>query len=110
MELSSEFGVVRVPNISPHRQDGIGAWTMLDVMWALREYDVFADIPKIATHTCVIYGDQGPTIAGIDNFRTNLPSAEIVVMEKCGNFPMNDDPDELVRIVNGGKAALARAS
>jgi pimeloyl-ACP methyl ester carboxylesterase len=87
-----------------------GARTMLDVMWALREYDVFSDIPKIATQTCVIFGDQGPTIAGIDNFRKNLPAATVVVMENCGHFPMNDDPEELARIVNGQKAGLARAS
>ena len=87
-----------------------GAWTMLDVMWALREYDVFADIPKISTRTCVIFGDQGPTIAGIDNFRNGLPDADVVVMENCGHFPMNDDPDELTRIVNGYQQALAKAS
>jgi pimeloyl-ACP methyl ester carboxylesterase len=87
-----------------------GAWTMLDVMWALREYDVFADIPNIAARTCVIFGDKGPTIAGIDNFRSGLPDAAIVVMEDCGHFPMNDDPDALVRIVNGYKTALAKAS
>lgn len=87
-----------------------GSWTMLDVMWSLREYDVFADIPKISTRTCVIFGDQGPTIAGIDNFRNDLPEADVVVMENCGHFPMNDDPDELARIVNGYRQALAKAS
>lgn len=107
----------RFRHVTPHHMDRwnvdrqkAGAWTMLDVMWALREYDVFADIPKISTETCVIYGDSGPTIAGIDNFRQNLPGAAIAVMENCGHFPMNDDPDELVRIVNGYKAGLAKAS
>src|SRR5207302_9846805 len=28
-----------------------GAWAMLDVMWALREYDVLAAMPKITTRT-----------------------------------------------------------
>ncbi|MGZ0248028.1 MAG: hypothetical protein ACKVH1_19065, partial [Alphaproteobacteria bacterium] len=59
----------------------VGARTMLDVMWALREYDVFGDIPKIKTETCVIYGDKGPTIAGIDNFKSGLPKAPIIVMD-----------------------------
>jgi 3-oxoadipate enol-lactonase len=107
----------RFRHVTPHHMDRwnvdrqkAGARTMLDVMWALREYDVFADIPKIATQTCVIFGDKGPTIAGIDNFRKSMPGADVVVMEDCGHFPMNDDPAELTRIVNAGKACLARAS
>jgi pimeloyl-ACP methyl ester carboxylesterase len=107
----------RFRHVTPHHMDRwnidrqkAGARTMLDVMWALREYDVFADVPRIATQTCVIFGDKGPTIAGIDNFRKNLPDAAVVVMKDCGHFPMNDDPDELVRIVNGYKARLAKAS
>lgn len=107
----------RFRHVTPHHMDRwnidrqkAGAWTMLDVMWSLREYDVFADIPKIATETCVIYGDKGPTIAGIDNFRNGLPDADIVVMENCGHFPMNDDPAALTEIVNGYKARLDKAS
>lgn len=87
-----------------------GARTMLDVMWALRDYDVFSDIPKITTQTCVVYGDAGPTIAGIDNFKTGLPNAPIVVMEDCGHFPMNDAPSELVGIIVQHTESLAKAS
>jgi 3-oxoadipate enol-lactonase len=88
----------------------VGARTMLDVMWALREYDVFGDIPKIKTETCVVYGDKGPTIAGIDNFKSGLPNAPVVVMDNCGHFPMNDAPAELVEIIVQQTAALAKAS
>lgn len=87
-----------------------GARTMLDVMWALRDYDVFSDIPKITTQTCVVYGDKGPTIAGIDHFKTGLPNAPIVVMEDCGHFPMNDAPSELVGIIVQHTESLAKAS
>ena len=87
-----------------------GAWTMLDVMWALREYDVFGDIPKISTETCVVYGDNGPTIAGIDNFRDGLPNAPVVVMDNCGHFPMNDASSELVEIIVQHARDLAKAS
>ena len=107
----------RFRHVTPHHMDRwnvdrqkAGAWTMLDVMWALREYDVFADIPRITTQTCVIFGDKGPTIAGVDNFRTGLPAAPVVIMKDCGHFPMNDDPAELARIINGQKAGLAKAS
>ena len=36
MELDTPFGVFRVPNISPDRADGIGAWSMLDFVNAVQ--------------------------------------------------------------------------
>jgi mono/diheme cytochrome c family protein len=36
MELSSPYGVFRVPNISPHGTDGIGAWSMVDFVNAMQ--------------------------------------------------------------------------
>jgi hypothetical protein len=35
--LKSPFGTFHVPNISPHKQDGIGAWTTADFIRAMRE-------------------------------------------------------------------------
>ncbi|WP_230530820.1 c-type cytochrome [Microvirga roseola] len=35
--LNSPFGTFYVPNISPHRQDGIGAWSTADFIRAMRE-------------------------------------------------------------------------
>ncbi|MET0429906.1 MAG: cytochrome c [Microvirga sp.] len=35
--LKSPFGTFHVPNISPHRQDGIGAWTPAQFVTAMRE-------------------------------------------------------------------------
>jgi mono/diheme cytochrome c family protein len=35
--LKSPFGTFHVPNISPHRQDGIGAWGPADFVRAMRE-------------------------------------------------------------------------
>ena len=36
MELDSPYGVFRVPNISPHQSDGIGAWSALDFVNAMQ--------------------------------------------------------------------------
>ncbi|MGA8205971.1 MAG: hypothetical protein WB812_15750, partial [Woeseiaceae bacterium] len=36
MQLDTPFGVFRVPNISPDRADGIGAWSMLDFVNAVQ--------------------------------------------------------------------------
>jgi mono/diheme cytochrome c family protein len=35
--LKSPFGTFHVPNISPHKQDGIGSWTVTDFIRAMRE-------------------------------------------------------------------------
>ncbi len=35
-ELDTPFGLFRVPNISPHPADGIGAWSMLDFVNAMQ--------------------------------------------------------------------------
>ncbi|WP_210484745.1 c-type cytochrome [Microvirga antarctica] len=37
LALETPFGTFRVPNISPHKQDGIGAWRRLDFVRAMRE-------------------------------------------------------------------------
>ncbi len=35
-ELDTPFGLFRVPNISPHSEDGIGSWSMLDFVNAMQ--------------------------------------------------------------------------
>jgi mono/diheme cytochrome c family protein len=35
-ELETPFGVFRVPNISPHTEDGIGGWSMIDFVNAMQ--------------------------------------------------------------------------
>ena len=36
LELDTPYGVFRVPNISSHREDGIGSWTMLEFVNAMQ--------------------------------------------------------------------------
>lgn len=36
LELETPFGVFRVPNISPHAEDGIGAWALADFVNAMQ--------------------------------------------------------------------------
>ena len=36
LELETPFGVFRVPNVSPHPDDGIGGWSMLDFVNAMQ--------------------------------------------------------------------------
>jgi len=78
-----------------------GAWAMLDVMWALRDYDVRAAMPKIKARTLVIYGDKSPVGAGAKVFEQTVPGAQLVIMKDCGHFPMLDDPQALADVVTG---------
>jgi pimeloyl-ACP methyl ester carboxylesterase len=77
-----------------------GVKTMIDVMWALREYDVVYDMPKVAAKSLLIFGDRGPTIGKLPTFQERMPQARIEVMKECGHFPMNDAPEDFAVIVN----------
>lgn len=70
----------------------VGPKTMVGVMWALREYDVLANLAAIKAKSAVIYGDVGPTIAGAAHFERLLPDAPSITLAECGHFPMADDP------------------
>lgn len=78
-----------------------GVKTMLDVMWALREYDVKADLPKIKADSLLIFGDRGPTIGKLSTFTDSIPRARAEIVKDCGHFPMIDAPEEFAGLVDG---------
>ncbi|MEM8785814.1 MAG: alpha/beta fold hydrolase, partial [Pseudomonadota bacterium] len=78
-----------------------GAWSMMQVMWALRNYDTRAALPKVATSTMVIYGAKTPHKGALAAFGAAIPGAATAEMADCGHFPMLDDPEELGRLVDG---------
>lgn len=69
-----------------------GSWRMVDVMWAIRQYDALADLAQIRTPAAVILGDTGPAIASKDRYQNALPGAPVTVLDNAGHFPMVDDP------------------
>ena len=69
-----------------------GTKTMLDVMWALRDYDTAANLARIEGDVGLIFGDKGPTVAKLEKFRSILRSSRAVVLDNVGHFPMLDDP------------------
>jgi len=77
-----------------------GTWAMMAVMWALREYDVLGNIPKIRAPTMAIYGAKSPHPHGLATFERLLPQAARAQMADCGHFPMIDDPVELSRLID----------
>ena len=76
-----------------------GSKTCLSVMWALREYDMAADLARFPKGQVIVYGERGPTVARIDAFRAALPDARYHVLPDCGHFPMIDDPDAFIDIL-----------
>lgn len=77
-----------------------GAWTMLDVMWALREYDIQSAMKRISAQTMLVFGKKSQVSASAPIFQAALPGAPLEMMDNCGHFPMIDDPESLARIID----------
>ena len=77
-----------------------GTWAMMDVMWALREYDAINAIPSIKARTAVIYGEKSPHPHALALFEKLLPAAPRHRVANCGHFPMLDDPQALAVIMD----------
>ncbi len=80
-----------------------GSWTMVDVMWAIRLFDVNTAVKKVWTkHTMAIYGKKGQLAAtAAPVMEKNIPGCKLTLLEHSGHFPMLDEPEELSRIVDG---------
>lgn len=76
-----------------------GSKTCLSVMWALREYDIGADLPHVPAGQVLVFGDKSPTVGKAAQFKAALKSPSVHIIADCGHFPMIDDPDRFVAIV-----------
>ncbi len=79
-----------------------GAWRMVDVMWAIRDYDALADLQRIGCPAAVIIGDKGPVFGHRARYAELLPHAPLAVMADAGHFPMLDDPRAFAEAVAEG--------
>jgi len=88
MELESPYGVFRVPNISPHATDGIGAWSELEFVNAMQRgvapdgrhlypsfpYASYAKMPIEDVLDLKSFLDTLPTVAGrVPDHELDLP-------------------------------------
>jgi pimeloyl-ACP methyl ester carboxylesterase len=78
---------------------------MVDVMWAIREYDALGELARLQVPTAVVMGDRGPVVAGRRRFEEALGSAPILVVPDAGHFPMIDAPQAFADAVRQGIAA-----
>ena len=76
-----------------------GAKTMVDVMWAIRGFDVGAAANAIQRPAMILYGKRGPTIAGQERFKVAAPHIPIQVLDGSGHFPMLDEPAAFAEII-----------
>lgn len=77
-----------------------GSKTCLSVMWALREYDIAADIAKVPPGQVLVYGDKSPTVAKAKQFEAALRQPTVHIIDNSGHFPMIDDPERFIAIVD----------
>ena len=79
-----------------------GGWRMVDVMWAIREYDALGELRRLGTPAAVLLGDRGPVIGGRARFEDALPAAPVRVITDAGHFPMIDAPERFAQAVHDG--------
>jgi 3-oxoadipate enol-lactonase len=97
----------RIRNMTPelHKRWNIdrskaGSHTMMDAMWAVREYDSLGVLADLNVPACAILGSNGPVGDGLEPLKKKIGEENIAVMDNCGHFPMIDDPDAFVQNVN----------
>jgi pimeloyl-ACP methyl ester carboxylesterase len=71
-----------------------GGWTMMDVMWGIRDFDCKGMLARVDRPALVLVGDQGPVMPTLAEYRRILPGAAVRIMPGCGHFPMIDAPEE----------------
>ena len=94
-------------NIDRHKA---GGWRMVDVMWALRQFDAYAHLARIAVPCMVLIGDRGPVFASRAAYEKLLPKAPLKVITDAGHFPMLDDPAAFCAALREGIAAACAAT
>ena len=69
-----------------------GAWTMVDVMWAMREFDHVGALRKLRGPAAAILGAKGNALSNRPIYENSLGKERVAVLPDCGHFPMIDDP------------------
>jgi len=73
-----------------------GGKTMIDVMWAMREFDSVGALQNRRAPAAALLGIKGPVMPGKAIFERCLGSERVVVLPECGHFPMIDNPGAFI--------------
>lgn len=97
----------RIRNMTPelHKRWNIdrskaGSHTMMDAMWAVREYDSLGTLAGLDVPTFAILGSNGPVGDSLEPLKQKIGEDKIAIMQNCGHFPMIEEPGEFVQHVN----------
>jgi len=85
-----------------------GAKTMVSVMWAIRQFDVFSALRRLRMPVLVVFGEFSPIADSRGVFEKSLPEAPIVTLAACGHFPMVENAAALVSAVLEWSAGTGR--
>lgn len=85
-----------------------GAWTMVDVMWAMREFDAVGALRALRGPATAIIGAKGNALSNRSIYEESLGKERVAVLPECGHFPMIDDPALFVKEVGRLLAAAAK--
>ena len=78
-----------------------GPRTLLRAASHLLAEDVREDLARVVAPTLLVFGERDPLVPPTvgELFRTALPSADVVVIERSSHVPMFDRPAEMARIL-----------
>lgn len=94
-------------NIDRHK---VGGWRMVDVMWAIREFDAQGHLSRLQCPSVVVIGDRGPVLVCKPLYQKLLPAAHLIIMSDAGHFPMLDDPNAFAQAVHEGIGAMSQGA
>jgi len=88
--LKSPFGTFHIPNISPHKQDGIGSWSTADFIRAMREGTSPDGRPYYPAFPYASYAKMSESdLADLFAFMQTLPAVEGKAPDHDLPFPYN---------------------
>lgn len=81
---------------------------MVDVMWAMREFDAVGALRALRGPATAIIGAKGNALSNRSIYEESLGKERVAVLPECGHFPMIDDPALFVKEVDRLLAAAAK--
>jgi 3-oxoadipate enol-lactonase len=80
-----------------------GAWAMVDVMRAMREFDAVGALSNLNAPSAAMLGAKGNALGKKDLYENAVGVNNVAVLADCGHFPMIDDPalfvSEVTRLI-----------
>ena len=77
-----------------------GAWSMIQVMWAIRQYDVMANFSRLGVPTLALVGGKGNVQKTFEDRKALLPPCvQVRKIANSSHFIMMDNPKDLAAAI-----------